>query len=111
MSEETIMDERAAALAERVAEMRDDPAVHLVLDANALGGMLAGVFGEDVTGSPGQCASCHTVSMIGTMRAYTRGPGMVVRCPACAQVVMRMVKTPSATYVDASGIGWIRIAR
>ena len=105
------MDEQAAALAERVAEMRDDPAVDLVLDANALGGMLAGVFGEDVTGSPGQCAHCRTVSVVGTMRAYTRGPGMVVRCPACAQVVLRVVRTPTATYVDASGVGWIRIAR
>ena len=105
------MDERAAALAARVAEIRDDPAVDLVLDANALGGMLAGVFGEDVTGSPGQCAHCHTVSMVGTMRAYTRGPGMVLRCPACAQVVLRVVQTPTATYVDASGVGWIRIAR
>ena len=54
---------------DRVAEMRDDPAVDLVLDANALGGMLAGLFGADVTGCPGQCAHCHTVSMVGTMRA------------------------------------------
>jgi len=105
------MDEQATTLAERVAEMRDDPALDLVLDANALGGMLAGLFGDDVTGSPGQCAHCHTVSMVGTMRAYTRGPGMVVRCPACAQVVLRVVQTPTATYVDASGVSWIRIAR
>jgi hypothetical protein len=111
MTEEPTMDERTATLAERVAEMRDDPAVHLVLDANALGGMLTGVFGADVTGSPGRCAHCHTVSMVGTMRAYTRGPGMVVRCPSCAQVILRVVQTPTATYVDASGVSWIRIAR
>ena len=105
------MDEQAAALAERVADMREDPAVDLVLDGNALGGMFAGVFGADVTGSPGRCAHCHTVSMVGTMRAYIRGPGMVVRCPACAQVILRVVQTPTATYVDASGVSWIRIAR
>jgi hypothetical protein len=34
-----------------------------------------------------------------------------VRCPACAQVVLRVVQTPTATYVDASGVSWIRIAR
>ena len=56
---------------DRLAEMRDDPAIDLVLDANALGGMLAGLFGADVTGSPGQCAHCHTVSMVGTMRAIS----------------------------------------
>jgi len=111
MSEEPTMDEQATTLAQRDAEMREDPALDLVLDANALGGLLAGLFGDDVTGSPGQCAHCHTVSMVGTMRAYTRGPGMVVRCPACAQVVLRVVQTPTATYVDASGVSWIRIAR
>ena len=96
---------------ERIVEMRDDPAVDLTVDANAIGGMLATVFGADVTGSPGQCAHCHTVSVVGTMRVYMRGPGVVVRCPACAQVVMRMVRTPTATYLDVSGASFVRITR
>jgi len=96
---------------ERIAEMRDDPAVDLTVDANAIGGMLATVFGADVTGSPGQCAHCHTVSVVGTMRVYMRGPGVVVRCPACGQVVMRMVRTPTATYLDVSGASFVRITR
>jgi hypothetical protein len=104
MSEERSMDER-------VAEMGDDPAVDLTVDANAIGGMLATLFGVDVTGSPSQCASCHTVSLVGTMRVYMRGPGIVIRCPACTQVVMRMVQTPTAMLIDASGTRSIRIAR
>jgi len=96
---------------ERIAEMRDDPAVDLTVDGNAIGGMLAAMFGVDVTGSPGQCAHCHTVSVMGTMRVYMRGPGVVVRCPACAQVVMRIVKTPTGTYLDVSGASFVRIAR
>ena len=96
---------------ERIAEMRDDPAVDLTVDANAIGGMLATVFGADVTGSPGQCAHCHTVSVVGTMRVYMRGPGVVVRCTACGQVVMRMVRTPTATYLDVSGASFVRITR
>ena len=95
---------------ERIAEMRDDPAVELTVDANAIGGMLAAVFGADVTGSPGQCAHCHTVSVVGTMRVYMRGPGVVVRCPACAEVVLRMAKTPTGTYLDVSGASYVRIA-
>ena len=96
---------------ERIAEMRDDPAVDLTVDGNAIGGMLASVFGADMTGSPGQCAHCHTVSIVGTMRVYMRGPGVVVRCPACAQVVMRMVRTPTGMYVDVRGASFVRIAR
>lgn len=96
---------------ERIAAMRDDPAVDLTVDANAIGGMLAAVFGADVTGSPGQCAHCHTVSVVGTMRVYMRGPGVVVRCPACAEVVMRVVRTPTAMYLDVSGASFVRISR
>jgi hypothetical protein len=96
---------------ERIALMRDDPAVGLTVDANGIGGMLAAMFGVDVTASPGQCATCHTVSTVGTMRVYMRGPGVVVRCPACAEVILRVVRTPSATLLDVSGASWIRIPR
>jgi hypothetical protein len=96
---------------ERIALMRDDPAVDLTVDANAIAGMLGAMFGADVTASPGQCATCRTVSMVGTMRVYMRGPGVVVRCPACAEVILRIVQTPGATLVDVSGASWIRIPR
>jgi hypothetical protein len=96
---------------ERMALMRDDPAVDLTVDGNAVGGLLASVFAVEITASPGQCATCHTVSMVGTMRAYTRGPGIVLRCPACAEVVMRIVETPRATLVDVSGVTMLQIAR
>jgi Family of unknown function (DUF6510) len=96
---------------ERLAEMRDDPAIDLTVDANAVGGLLATVFGVDVTGSPGQCATCHTVSVMGTMRVYMRGPGVVVRCPACAEVVLRVVETPTATFLDVSGANYVRMER
>jgi len=96
---------------ERIALMRDDPAVDLTVDANGIGGLLAAVFGVDVTASPGRCATCHTVSMVGTMRVYMRGPGVVVRCPACAEVVLRIVQTTEATLLDVSGASWIRIPR
>lgn len=96
---------------ERVALMRDDPAVELTVDGNAVGGLLASVFAADVTASPGQCAHCLTVSLVGTMRAYVRGPGVVLRCPACAEVVLRIVQTPTAMLVDVSGARSLRLGR
>jgi hypothetical protein len=96
---------------ERVASMRDDPALELTVDGNAVGGLLASVFAADVTASPAQCASCHTVSLVGTMRAYVRCPGVVLRCPACAEVVLRIVETPTATLVDVSGAALLRFER
>jgi len=94
---------------ERIALMRDDPAVDLTVDGNAVGGLLAAIFGSDVTSSHGQCATCHTVSVVGTMRAYARGPGVILRCPACAEVVVRVVETPRGTYVDIRGAAYLRV--
>jgi uncharacterized Zn finger protein len=91
------------AMDERMAMLRDDPAGELTVDGNAIGGLLAEVFGHDITAVAEQCAHCGTVSIVGTLRVYQRGPGVVVRCPACAEVVLRIVRTPSGMRVDLSG--------
>jgi uncharacterized protein DUF6510 len=96
---------------ERIALMRDDPAVDLTVDGNAVGGLLATIFGGDPTGGHGECATCHTVSMVGTLRAYMRGPGVVLRCPACAEVTVRIVETPTARFVDLRGLTTLRLPR
>jgi hypothetical protein len=101
------MDDRS--IEQRVTEMRDDPAVDLVLDGSSIGGMLAGIFGADVTGMPGQCANCRTVNRMGSMRVYLRGPGIVVRCPSCAEVVLRVVQTPRGVMVDLRGAAYVRL--
>ena len=88
-----------------------DPTADLLLDGNAAAGVLATVFGIDITASPGRCATCHTVSMVGTMRAYVQAPGIVLRCPACSQVVIRIVETPRATYIDARGASYLVFER
>lgn len=88
---------------ERIALMRDDPAVGLTVDANAIAGLLMSVFEREVTMLEERCVHCGTVSVIGTLRVYRRGPGVVVRCPACADVVLRIVETPSGLRVDLSG--------
>ena len=94
---------------DRMAMMRDDPAVELTVDGSGVGGLLASVFGGEMTASDGQCAHCHTVSVVGTLRAYVRGPGVVLRCPACAEVVLRIVQTPRGTLVDARGATYLEL--
>jgi uncharacterized protein DUF6510 len=92
-------------------EPTGDAGQDLVVDGNALGGSLAGVFGTDMTAVPGRCAHCGTVNEVGAMRAYVRGPGAVLRCPACDGVVMRVVETTEATYVDVRGAAYLRFER
>jgi phage FluMu protein Com len=89
----------------------DDPAIERELDGNALAGMLEELFGSDMTAVPGRCAHCGSVHMVGAMRAYTSAPGAVLRCPACDQVMLRVVRTEHATYVDARGAAYLRFER
>ena len=88
-----------------------DPGRDLMVDANAVGGILEAVFGADVTDVPGQCAHCHTVSLVGSMHAWVRVPGTVIRCPVCGEVVLRIVQTDRTTMVDARGAAYIAFAR
>jgi Zn finger protein HypA/HybF involved in hydrogenase expression len=88
-----------------------DPVSDQVLDGNALAGTLAATFGTEMTTVRGQCAHCGAVSMVGQLRAYVRAPGAVLRCPACDGIVLRVVETAEATYVDARGAAHLRFVR
>ena len=87
------------------------PGMERELDGNALAGRLEALFGVDMTAVPGRCANCGVVNMVGAMRAYTDAPGAVLRCPACDEVVLRIVDTADATYVDARGVAYLRFDR
>lgn len=83
----------------------------LTLDGNAAAGLLHEVFGVEVTAAPTQCANCRNVGQIGTLLAFTRAPGTVLRCSVCTEVVLRIVQTPDATYLDARGAVYLRLPR
>jgi hypothetical protein len=73
------------------------------LDGNALAGPLGEVFAVDVTGATSRCASCGRSGAVGTLHVYMNAPGMVARCPGCEEVVLRMVRTPEAAWLDLRG--------
>jgi phage FluMu protein Com len=92
-------------------QAQPDPIAADVLDGNVAAGTLAAVFGREMTAVPGRCAHCGTVSMIGELRAYMQAPGAVLRCPACDSVLLRIVETVDATYVEARGVAYFRFER
>jgi len=81
------------------------------LDANAVAGMLEQIFGADMTAADSVCAGCGRRGEIGTLLAYTNAPGVVLRCPACSTVMLRMVETPRGTLVEAKGLGYVQVRR
>ena len=82
-----------------------------MLDGNVAAGLLASVFGADMTAIPGRCAHCGEMHVIGELRAYVHAPGTILRCPACGGVILRVVETPTATYIDARGAAFLRFDR
>jgi len=72
----------------------------LVLDGNAAAGALAEIYGDDMTTVLAECASCGRVDPIGGLMAFVHAPGIVLRCTACATVMIRIVQTPSRTRID-----------
>ena len=81
----------------------------LMVDGNAIAGELEQIFGHDMTMAVARCAGCAADSMMATLMAFVRGPGVVLRCPSCQSVIARIVETPTATYLDAAGATYLRI--
>lgn len=73
------------------------------LDGNAAGGMLREVFTRDMTAALATCIGCERVSPIGTLLDYGGEMGVILRCPSCDTVMLRVVRTPDSLRVDASG--------
>jgi hypothetical protein len=87
----------------------DDLGRAMMLDGNAVAGLLEEVFGGDMTAQPSQCANCGHVGDGGTLLAFVGGPGTVLRCSVCKEVVVRIVRTGTTTYVDARGAAFFRL--
>ena len=83
----------------------------LMLDANATAGLLQEIFGVEMTASPTECANCGNEAEVGALWAFTQGPGIVLRCSTCESVVIRIVQTSEALYLDARGAVYLRLAR
>jgi hypothetical protein len=81
----------------------------LMVDGNAAAGILYEVFSAEMTASPTECASCGKRGELGTLLAFIHGPGVVLRCPACRSVILRVVETPKAVYIDARGAVFLRL--
>jgi NAD-dependent SIR2 family protein deacetylase len=73
------------------------------LDGNAAAGVLQDVFGTDLTTAVATCVHCGAAAPLAMARAYMRGPGTVLRCPHCDQMLMAIAWTGRYS-VDAYGI-------
>jgi hypothetical protein len=92
--------------------MGDDEAdvnMALMLDGNAVAGRLKQIFGRDMTTAVARCAGCGSDAEMGALMAFTRGPGVVLRCPECRRVIARFVETTTGIYLDARGAAYVKM--
>ena len=77
----------------------------LRLDGNAAAGTLEQVFAFEVTTAVGTCANCGAVGAVGDTKVYSQAPGIVVRCPACESVLMRVAHDGDSRYwLEMTGV-------
>ena len=74
------------------------------LDGNAAAGVLREVFTEEMTTSECRCASCHRLSVVGQLLMYGGAMGVVLRCPSCTAVVLRVTSALRGWYVETQGV-------
>jgi hypothetical protein len=78
------------------------------LDGNAIAGVLEQLFGRDMTVAFSRCSGCGAQREVGALYVY-RAAGIVVRCPDCDNVLLRIVEGRDRTWVDASGLATMQI--
>jgi len=83
----------------------------MTLDGNAVAGLLEEIFATDLTAQPCICATCGNRAEAGSLRAFTQAPGVILRCSVCGEVMIRIVQTSDATYLDLRGTASLRLPR
>jgi Family of unknown function (DUF6510) len=79
------------------------------LDGNMLAGALGELFTTDITSATGRCVSCGSTGAIGQARVYPDAPGLVARCPACGEVVLRLVRAEGRAWLDLRGLTCLQL--
>ena len=81
----------------------------LMLDGNAVAGLLQEVFAAEMTTALETCAGCGATEPIGAVHLY-RGAGAVLRCPHCESVLVKIVQGRDGTWISMEGARALEIS-
>jgi len=79
------------------------------LDGNAAAGELSKIFAMDVTSAVGQCAHCGATKRFAEAHLYMQAPGIVARCAACENVLLRYANVRQRVFLDVRGMTYFRL--
>ncbi len=83
----------------------------LMLDGNAMAGLLHELFDVEMTVADLECANCGRHGEMGSLLAFVETPGYILRCPSCQSIVLRLAVTPREVYLDARGAAYLCVPK
>jgi len=81
----------------------------LMLDGNAVAGLLQELFAVEMTTAIATCGSCGATDAVGATRVF-RGAGMVMRCPHCDNALVTVVKDDTRVWIGFPGVRTVQVA-
>ena len=80
-----------------------------MLDGNTLAGPLSEVLTAEVTTAIARCRGCGRSTVVAELVVYGPEPGLVARCPGCADILLRLVRGPESAWLDLAGMSSLRL--
>jgi hypothetical protein len=80
----------------------------LMLDGNAVAGLLQEVFAVEMTTAIGTCNGCGTAEPVGALHVF-RGAGIVMRCPHCDNALVTIVKDGARVWIAFAGMRTLQV--
>jgi hypothetical protein len=81
----------------------------LMLDGNAIAGLLQEVFAVEMTSAIGTCGTCGAAEAVGAIHVF-RGAGIVLRCPHCDNALVKIVSDDTRVWVAFPGVRTLEVA-
>jgi Zn finger protein HypA/HybF involved in hydrogenase expression len=80
----------------------------LMLDGNAVAGLLQEVFAVEITTAIGTCNGCGATEAVGALHVF-RGAGVVMRCPHCDSPLVTIVEDGTRVWIGFPGVRTLRV--
>jgi Zn finger protein HypA/HybF involved in hydrogenase expression len=80
----------------------------LMLDGNAVAGLLQEVFAVEMTTATGTCNQCGATDAVGALQVF-RGAGIVMRCPHCDNALMTIVEAGTRVWIGFAGVRTLQV--
>ena len=80
----------------------------LMLDGNAVAGLLQEVFAVEMTTAIATCGACGAAEAIGATQVF-RGAGIVMRCPHCDNALVTIVKDDTRVWIGFAGVRTVQV--